>query len=150
MGRKFSKMAITFQGRAVSPNPFRLFTISMPSIKRRMNEGNRDWAPRAVPSPELEMLTPTKHRFQKIHFPTYPWGERSGVNFFQEKKSRKKDLKFTQVYSVLNADSEYGISFPQIPIFVAKNYQISVKKRLRPRLYTSIRWTFLSGHYFFY
>ncbi len=50
MDGKFSKTAITFEERAVRRNSFRLSTISMASIKRRMNEGNRRWTPRAVPS----------------------------------------------------------------------------------------------------
>jgi hypothetical protein len=33
MARKLSKMAITFEGRAMGKNPFRLFTTSIYSIK---------------------------------------------------------------------------------------------------------------------
>jgi hypothetical protein len=45
MGRKFSKTAITLEGRAVGRNPFRLFIYSRSSIEWCMNERNRSGAP---------------------------------------------------------------------------------------------------------
>jgi hypothetical protein len=39
MGRKFSKTAITFEGRAMSRNPFRVFTTSIYSIDEGEGEG---------------------------------------------------------------------------------------------------------------
>jgi hypothetical protein len=43
-------MALTFQGRTMGRNPFRLFTSSMSSIDWHMNEGNQSESPGAVPS----------------------------------------------------------------------------------------------------
>jgi hypothetical protein len=50
MARKLSKTAITFEGRAMGKNPFRLFTTSIYSIKWDMNESKRRVSPEKVPS----------------------------------------------------------------------------------------------------
>ncbi len=47
---KNKNLALTFQERAVGTNSFRVFTISIPSNKWPMSEGNRRWASRAVSS----------------------------------------------------------------------------------------------------
>jgi hypothetical protein len=49
-GPKSSKIATTFEGKAVGRNPFRLFTYSRPPIEWPMNERNQSEAPWNVPS----------------------------------------------------------------------------------------------------
>jgi hypothetical protein len=53
MGQKFGKTAITFEGRRLGENPFKLFTTSIYSMKWDMNEWEREVSPRVVSSSEM-------------------------------------------------------------------------------------------------
>ena len=50
MGQRFTKTIITFEGRAMGRNPFRLFTTSICPIKQDMYQSKMSVTPRMVPA----------------------------------------------------------------------------------------------------
>jgi hypothetical protein len=68
---------------------------------------------------------------------------------FSTKKSQRENLKFAQVYSVFDADSEYRISFYPNSVFSKQKVPNTYEKPSKPHLRTSIRWAFLSRQCFF-